>query len=290
MIKGFTSVIIVNYNTKELTAGCIRSIQQYFTEGLYEIIVVDNASSDGSAEELIQQFPSINIIVNKKNVGFGSANNLGAKNAKGEFIFLLNSDTIITQNTLSAFIDFYNKNRHLKIGALGSLMISEERNVVHSLGLYPKFLKRYVKNGQKKKNADLIKEIGESYFGKTDIVVGANMFMEKNVFDFFNGFDENIFLYEEEMELQYRMQQGGYSSFVINERGIIHLEGQSSESYFRRRCSFMSLCYIYKKHLPYPVYLYTRLRMTIFAIFFFKNPKTSLKEKLNYLFLTIAGK
>lgn len=290
MIKGFTSIIIVNYNTKELTASCTRSIQQYFTEGLYEIIVVDNASSDGSVQELQAQFPLINIIANKENIGFGRANNLGAKNAKGEFIFLLNSDTIITQNTLSAFVDFYNKNRHLKIGVLGSLMISAEHKVIHSLGPYPKFLKHYVKNGQQKKNAELIAEISENYFGKTDIVVGANMFMEKKVFDFFGGFDENIFLYEEEMELQYRMQQAGYSSFVINERSIIHLEGQSSESYFRRRCSFISLCYIYKKHLPYPVYLYTRLRMTTFAIFFFKNPKTSLKEKLKYLFLTITGK
>ncbi len=290
MVKGFTSIIIVSYNTKELTHNCIRTIRQYFTDGLYEIIVVDNASTDGSVQYLQQWFPEINVIANNENTGFGRANNIGAKNAKGEFIFLLNSDTIITKNILAAFVDFYNNHRHLKIGVLGSLMISEEHNVIHSLGPYPKFLKRYVKNGQQKKNAELLKEIEENYFGKTDIVVGANMFMAKNVFDFFGGFDENIFLYEEEMELQYRMQQNDYASYVINERSIIHLEGQSSESYFRRKCSFISLCYIYKKHLSYPAYLYTRLRMTVFAIFFFKNPRTTWKEKFNYLFLTILKK
>lgn len=290
MIKDFTSVIIVNYNTRRLTADCIRSIKQHFNAGTYEIIVVDNASSDDSVSYLRAQFPGIEVIAGSHNAGFGTANNAGARRAKGEFILLLNSDTLVIQNILPAFVDFYNRNRNMKIGVLGSLMISQQHSVIHSLGPYPAILKSYVRNGQAKKNAALIREIEANYFGQTDIVVGANMFIEKKIFDLFEGFDENIFLYEEELELQYRMQQKGYGSFVINEKSIIHLEGQSSESYFRRKCSFLSLCYIYKKHLPYTVYLYSRLRMTVFAIFFFKNPRTGWKEKFNYLFLTIFKK
>jgi GT2 family glycosyltransferase len=290
MNKDFTSVIIVNYNTKELTADCIRSVQKYFTPFAYEIIVVDNASSDGSVPYLEKLFPGVGIIANERNIGFGSANNEGAKKATGEFIFLLNSDTIITENILTAFVDFYNKQRHLKIGVLGSLMISEEHKVIHSLGPLPKILGRFIQNGQRKKNSLLIKEIEENYFAQTDTVVGANMFMEKKVFDLFDGFDENIFLYEEEMELQYRMKKAGYASVVINEKSIIHLEGKSSESYFRRKCSFLSLCYIYGRHLPCHLYLYSRVRMTVYALFFFKNSKTTWKEKINYLSLTIFKK
>jgi hypothetical protein len=243
---------------------------------------------DGSVDYLQQQFPDITIIANPVNTGFGTANNTGVGNATGEFILLLNSDTIVTTNVVAKFVAFYETHRQLKLGVVGSLLLSETGAVVHSFGNFPYPLdSRFRKEGTKK---DTERKIAQNYFAATDIVVGANMFMEKAVFDSFGGFDTNIFLYEEEMELQYRMQKSGYTSIVLNEKSIIHLEGKSSESFFKRKCSFISLCYIYKKHLPIHLYLFFRTKMILYALIFFKNPKTTWKEKVDYLELSITGR
>lgn len=285
MTKDLTSIIIVNYNTKELTRDCIHSVMHHFTPQAYEIIVVDNQSADGSVDFLRQLFPNIRIIANEKNLGFGTANNIGVSKAVGEFIFLLNSDTIVTYNILEKFIAFYRQNQQLKPGVLGSLLLSPDKAVVHSFGNFPAPLGSTIKGN--KTEAFVFGKIESNYYAAVDIVVGANMFMETAVFNSFAGFDNNIFLYEEELELQYRMQKSGYMAMVLNEKGIIHLEGKSSASYFKRKCSFISLCYIYKKHLPYWLYVFCRIKMMVYALLFFKNPKTTWQEKLNYLKLSI---
>jgi GT2 family glycosyltransferase len=286
--KGFVSVIIVNYNTKELTAACVQSLFDCVDAGTFEIIVVDNGSVDGSVPHLKNLFPSIIIIESGNNPGFGTANNAGAKIATGEFLLLLNSDTIVKYNILQKFVAFYETHRHLKPGVIGSLLLAEDGALAHSYGSFP-FPFTWLAGKEKDKKVTL-KEVEKNYFAPTKIVVGAGMFIEKALFGSLGGFDENIFLYEEELELQWRMQKLGCTQFVINERGIVHLEGKSSENWFKRKCSFLSLCYVYKKHMPYPLYLFSRARMALYAVAFFKNPRTSLKEKVEYLKLSIKGK
>ncbi len=288
MNKELTSIIIVNYNTRELTCDCICSIQQHCIPGSYEIIVVDNHSSDESVDFLKSSFSSITVIANEKNVGFGSANNIGAAAARGKYLFLLNSDTILREELLSKFIRFYKDHQHLKPGVIGTLLLSNEGTVVHSFGNYSYFLRSG--HTAKKAEDEVLNQVAQQYYAPVQIVVGADMFVEKAVFDSFAGFDPHIFLYEEELELQYRMQLKGYSSIVINEKSIVHLEGQSSGNYFKRKCSLLSLNYILKKHHPYWLYLFCRMRMIFYAVAFFKNPKTSWKEKINYLQLSVLMK
>lgn len=276
------SIIIVNYRTKHLTKNCVDSILNELVDISYEIIIVDNNSGDESVEFLKQEFPEIKIIANAENYGFGKANNIGVANSRGRYIFLLNSDTIIKGNIFNSFVDFFENNLHLKIGSIGSLLISNDNKLLHSYGFFPKNLKRKINL-----KTDLC---DDDYVKNVDIVIGANMFMLKSVFDNFNGFDENIFLYEEELELQYRMKLSGFNSYIINEKKIIHLEGESSTSYFKRECSFLSLCYINNKHLSKFEYMIFRMRSILFAIVFFKNTKISLMEKFNYLKLTINRK
>ena len=285
---GFTSIIIVNYKTKELTVNCVRSMQAHFNPAMYEVIIVDNDSHDGSAAHFRKELPGAIVIESEKNIGFGSANNLGVKEASGEYILLLNSDTLVTANILEKFVSFYTSNSHLKPGVVGSPLIDEAGKVIHSFGNFPFPLKLFT--GSCKSNAETLRDAEQHYFAPTKIVVGADMFIKRSVFDEVGGFDENIFLYEEELELQYRLQQKGYTQFVINERSIIHLEGQSSGSWFKRKSSFISLCYVNRKHLPYGWYIISRLRMILFALIFFKNPKTTWKEKAAYLKLSILAK
>ena len=288
MKKDFTSVIIVNYNTKELTANCIRSLSACFDPSLYEVIVVDNASGDDSVPYLRNLFPWITVIKSEKNIGFGSANNLAVKNAKGEYILLLNPDTIVKSNILRQFTTFYSSHKHLKPGVVGSPLIDEEGNVIHSYGNFPFPLK--LLTGTCKDKAATLKEAEQNYYAPTKIVVGADMFMSKTVFDELDGFDENIFLYEEELELQFRLQKAGYTQYIINEKAIVHLEGQSSGNWFKRKSSFISLCYVNRKHLPYWLYLVSRVRMVLFALIFFKNPQIKWAEKVNYLKLSVLKK
>lgn len=288
MIKGYTSIIIVNYKTKELTVDCVRSIQQHFDNNAYEIIIVDNGSGDGSIDHLKNNLPGVTIIESQKNVGFGSANNMGAVKANGEYLLMLNSDTVIQGNILQKFVDFYSSHQDLKPGVVGSPLIDEAGNVIHSFGNFPYPLRLLA--GTCKDKAGTLKDINENYFASTKIVVGADMFIKRYVFDEVNGFDENIFLYEEELELQYRLQKKGYTQFVINEKSIVHLEGKSSESWFKRKNSFLSLCYVNKKHLPYWLYILSRVRMVLYALIFFKNPATTWKEKTSYLKLSILKK
>ena len=285
--KDFTSIVIVNYKTKELTCNCVNAVLRHFNPLLFEIIIVDNNSEDGSVDYLHQMFPELEIIANKKNTGFGSANNIGISKANGQYIFLLNSDTIVIKNILPDFISFYNDKNILKPGAIGCLLIAENGSVVHSFGNFPSVLQQ-PKNS--KKNKTTLKNIEDNYYSPVDIVVGADMFIEKKIFNEVGGFDENIFLYEEELELQYRLKKAGFTSFIINEKSILHLEGKSSESWFKRKCSFISLCYVIKKHTPNYIYIGWRLKKIMYAVIFFKNPKTTLTEKLEYLQLSILIK
>lgn len=285
--EGFTSVIIVNYNTKELTAACVQSLQAHFDPAAYEVIIVDNDSGDGSAAFLKNELTGVTVIGNKKNAGFGAANNLAAKTARGEYILFLNSDTLVKANVLKKFVDFYGSHAHLKPGVVGSPLMDTAGNVIHSFGNFPFPLRLLA--GACKSKTETLKDAEQNYFAPTKIVVGADMFIKKSVFDEVGGFDENIFLYEEELELQYRLQQKGYTQFVINEKAIVHLEGQSSGNWFKRKNSFASICYVNKKHLPRWLYVFSRLRQVIYALIFFKNRKTTWKEKTSYLKLAVSG-
>ena len=142
------SIIIVNYNTCNLTLNCIKSIQAHSLGFTYEIIVVDNASQDMSAK-LLSKIEGVKYIQNHINAGFGTANNLGVKNSVGKFIFLLNSDTILIENSIKKLLDFYSDNEiNLKIGALGCVLIDQNQNIINSGSYYPTskyFLRSYLR-------------------------------------------------------------------------------------------------------------------------------------------------
>ena len=129
------SIIIVNYNTKELTAACINSIFQY-TEGVeFEVILVDNASTD-SSKAVFSQDPRVRYIYSDRNLGFGRANNLGIREATGRYLFFLNSDTILLNNAVKYFFDFCEKNPEHKIGALGAVLKDRNLRNIHSYGRF----------------------------------------------------------------------------------------------------------------------------------------------------------
>ena len=127
------SIIIVNYNTLGLTSDCIESIVDKTSDLEYEIILVDNASTD-SSKAVFPQDPRVRYIYSDRNLGFGRANNLGIREATGRYLFFLNSDTILLNNAVKYFFDFCEKNPEHKIGALGAVLKDRNLRNIHSYG------------------------------------------------------------------------------------------------------------------------------------------------------------
>lgn len=226
------SVIIVNYNTLELTKNCIRSIIQHTQEIPYEIILVDNASSDGSADAIEKDFPQVKLIRIDKNIGFGPANNVAVKVSKGKFLFFLNSDTELIENSIKKLYLFYTSNTHLNIGVLGGVLLDVYRNPNGCGGIFPtvrsiikeKF--RMLPLGKKifpLADERLLWHLDKPFF-EIDYIIGADMFMSKRHFLEFGGFDETFFMYYEETDLQLNMRRKGLKQYVFTGTKIIHSE------------------------------------------------------------------
>lgn len=242
------SVIIVNYNTYTLTSACIQSIIDH-TEGIsYEIIVVDNASTDGSKEKL-EIDCRIRYIYSEKNGGFGYGNNLGMKVANGDFVFLLNSDTLLLNNAVGEFFQYAKSHNPKTI--YGCYLQGDDGSYRDSFFYFPAFtIKDFIKRIVKPHNYQ------PDYTNReVECICGADMFIPRQAIDEAGMFDENIFLYGEEGELQYRMMKKGYRRMLINSPQIVHLEGESSGNTARYKYGMKSHLYILKKYMNPITYL-----------------------------------
>lgn len=228
------SIIIVNYNTTGLVNQCISSILKYCTNVVYEIIVIDNASSDRSIEKISSLWPSVKLILNKNNNGFGSANNQGIKVAKGEFYFLLNSDAYLVGDCLTPFLAFMKDPQNIDCAVCGAELFTGTSKTTVSFGNFPTITRVIASLGGYmlfksfyKKHMNLGVVNYDSQIKVVDFISGAAMFIRKSVIDVVGPFDEDFFLYFEETELSYRIRKAGYKSVILPHVKIIHLEGQS---------------------------------------------------------------
>lgn len=219
------SIIIINHNTKQLLHDCLDSI--YVQKQINtEIIVVDNASSDGSVEMVKMIFPEVKLIVNDINIGFGKANNQGAKIASGEYLLFLNSDTIMQKSAIDKISKYLEK--QTINGAIGFKIINTNNSLQPSCGNFPTltnltletlFLDRFIKFKKPYHILDTKKYQAEF---KPDWVSGSCFMIKKNVFDKISGFDENFFLYVEEVDLCYRIMKHGYTNIYFPIETVIH--------------------------------------------------------------------
>lgn len=217
------SIIIINYNTPQLVIECINSIKTFTNDLRYEIIVVDNASSDNS-KSILGSLDDIYYIYSDKNLGFGKANNLGAQYAKGKYLFFLNSDTLLTGTAIYSLFKFcekYPKN----IGACGMILKDSNGNDIHSAGSFPSILKECFLKPSLSSYPNNAVDKGD--YISVDYITGADLFMSKTLFEEIDGFDKDFFMYYEETDLQKRIKNKGYEIALIKDRDIIHLEGGS---------------------------------------------------------------
>jgi len=226
------SVIIVNYNTISLLVDAIDSVFEK-TEGVeYEIIVVDNASSDNSKNILADKYgDKITYLALPENIGFGRANNEAAKIAKGRNLFFLNPDTILLNNAVKILSDYLDNNH--RVGCCGGNLYDTDGKPTHSFDRYFTPLLKYFINQLFYGIFSKIffrKNIHYNYLYKplkVKVIIGADLMIKKKLFNKLHGFDPDFFMYHEEAELEYRIIKEGYKVFNVPHAKIIHLEGKS---------------------------------------------------------------
>lgn len=247
------SIIILNYNTYDLTSRCIDSFFSYYSkkisEKTFEVIVVDNNSMD-SDHEFLKKYckeKGITFIQSNENGGFGKGNNIGAKAASGKYLLTLNSDTQVKDNNLEEALQFLDNNP--KIGILGGYIENTDISVQRSYGDFYTFpsviLFLFGSFG---------KDLGEKFFQKpknsqyVDWVSGGFMIIRRQVFEKLQGFDEKIFMYLEDMELCFRAKKIGQEVYYFPRAKVLHAGHGSSSRSFAIINIYKGILYFFKKH------------------------------------------
>jgi GT2 family glycosyltransferase len=283
------SIIIVSYNTRQLLHNCLTSIYQKTKEIEFEVIVCDNGSIDGSLEMVEAEFPRVICVKNDVNIGFGPANNKASKIAKGKYLLLLNSDTIILNNAVWLFYNFAEKN---KKKLLGCFLRDQYNNIIHSFenhnGLIYMFIRLIYSSFPFLLKMKLLfkrKLLYETSSCKeVKYVTGADIFIEKTLFYKLNGFDEAFFMYFEDDDLCRRAKLFGYASFVIPGPKIIHLEGKSSKNSAKKLMIIERSFLTYnKKYLCQFCFILFKIIFIIYAVLRFSSPLYTLSEKKKLL-------
>lgn len=239
------SIIIPNYNTHKLTLDCIKSLKNHLKNISYEIIIVNNSSRD-TEREILQSRLKENgglKIINSENRGFGAANNLGIESAQGEYLLLLNSDTLMVDNSINKMLNFLKK--HPEIGGVTPLMYQKDGKTLqrHFFGQFQSLGLITFKRFQGRRP-----DLKHDFF-YSDTITFAAMMIKKSLFDKVGGFDENFFMYWEDDDLCKRLNKIGFKNAVLTHAKIIHLESQSSPSKKRLGMYYKSQSYYWQKHL-----------------------------------------
>ena len=248
------SVIILNYNVRYFLEQCVLSVESALSNIDGEIIVVDNNSSDDSCAMMKRRFPNVKLIENKVNSGFPKGNNIGVAKAKGEYICILNPDTVVAEDTFTKVLAFAKKQNDL--GIVGCKLIDGTGNFLPEskrgtptpfvaftkiTGLYKIFPKVFGKY--------YAQHLSPNETGKVEILVGAFMVMKRNLYNEISGFDEKCFMYSDDIDLSYMVLQKGKSNYYFHETTVIHYKGESTVkdgTYMKRFQEAM--LFFYKKH------------------------------------------
>lgn len=266
MRKVLVSIIIVNYNTKSLLLQCLDSISKYSNQTIIEVIVVDNASTDGSIETLKSNYKDIVLIENTSNIGFSRANNIGIRIAQGNYLLLLNSDTILLKDSIEPLVSFLDD--HPDVSIVGPKLLNADMSLQRSWFNFPSSFKTFChiveisKLFYKLVNFESIvpiflrskfpafmqRNINNSI--RVDYLLLACLMVRRNVFDQIGLLDENLFFYHEDCDLGYRARANNLSIFYCPRAQIIHIGGSTSSKFKlpAYRSYFKSLVYVVSKH------------------------------------------
>ncbi|MDM8519065.1 glycosyltransferase family 2 protein [Anaerolineales bacterium HSG6] len=245
------SIVIVNWNVKDLLRACLESIATDFS---HEIIVVDSASSDDSAEMIRQEFPHIGLIASQENLGYAKGNNLGTAIAQGRYLLLLNPDTIVKPNTLEAMISYMDD--HPKVGAIGPQLLWPNGDSQSSRRRFPTLgslfwestlLGQWFPNNHYAQKYYMADQPAEQTH-QVDWVVGAAILIRRETWLETGFIDQNFFMYFEETDWCKRCTEKGWQIHYLPTAQIVHYEGKSSEQALTARTLRFQKSKLYYTH------------------------------------------
>jgi N-acetylglucosaminyl-diphospho-decaprenol L-rhamnosyltransferase len=229
------SIVIVNWNSIEFTKQCIESIAAHLSGPTYEIVVVDNASSDDSCSVIRKLFPSTKLICSKQNLGFARANNLGVDHASGQLILFLNPDTLVQDDAIAKMARALTKDQNL--GVIGCTLLNGDLSVqTTSIQPFPTianqllgldWLKRQFPSMRVLGIRELYMDLGDKV-AEVEVISGACLMIKREVFAQVGGFSVEYFMYAEEADLCYKVRKIGFKIGYLQAAKIIHFGGQST--------------------------------------------------------------
>lgn len=230
------SIIIVNYNVKEFIQNLLESIKSASKKISTEVIIVDNASDDGSNELIRQKYPGVKLIVNSRNLGFSKANNLGLKEATGKYLLLLNPDTLVKEDTFEKMIAFFESTPDAGMAGCkllntdGTLQLACRRGFPGPWASFTKVtgLSTLFPGSPLFARYNLT-YLDENKTYSVDAISGAFMMMRREVYEKTGGLDETFFMYGEDLDLCYRVNKAGYKVYYVHSTEIIHYKGESTK-------------------------------------------------------------
>lgn len=281
------SVIILNYNVRYFLEQCVLSVQSALSALDAEIIVVDNNSSDDSCLMMKSKFPNVKLIQNTANFGFPKGNNIGVEQASGKYICILNPDTVVAENTFVKILAFAEKQSNLGItgcrliDGTGQFLPESKRGIptpwvafTKIFGLYKIFPKAKIFNQY------YAQHLKQNQTGKVDILVGAFMFLKRDLYLELEGFDEKCFMYADDIDLSYRALQKQKDNYYFHETTVLHYKGESTikdEKYMKHFQSAMS--FFYQKHFKKSWFFEFFIQIGIWFFSFVKMFQGKTKSK-----------
>ena len=289
------SVIILNYNVRYFLELCLLSVESALQNIDSEIIVVDNNSSDGSCEMIKSRFPNVKLIQNSQNTGFPKGNNIGVAQSKGDYICILNPDTVVAEDTFIKVLAFAERQKDLGIVGVklidgaGNFLPESKRGTPTPFVAFTKMMGLY-KISPKFKICGkyYAQHLPEEETGKVDILVGAFMMMQRQLYEELGGFDENCFMYSDDIDLSYMALKKGKSNYYFGETTVVHYKGESTIKdgvYMKRFQEAMN--FFYNKHFKVSAIFSIVMKIGIAFFSFIKmfqgKPKAK-KEPHSFLF------
>lgn len=220
------SVVILNYNVLHFLELCIKSVEAALVHIDSEIIVVDNLSKDDSCAMVKRLFPNVKLIENSQNFGFSKGNNIAVRQAQGEYLCILNPDTVVAEDTFERILEFADTQKNA--GIIGCRLVDghgaflpESKREIPTPNVAIKKILGYT-------NSYYTHEIKETEVGLSPIFVGAFMCVKKAIYEAVKGFDEDYFMYGEDIDFSYKVHQLGYENIYFGETSVVHYKGEST--------------------------------------------------------------
>jgi GT2 family glycosyltransferase len=266
------SVVIVSWNVRDLLKQTLESLYRETHDVTFESIVVDNGSTDGSVKLVQQAWKQVRLIPLPENKGFAVGNNVGFKEARGRYVLLLNSDTIVLPTTLYGMTRFLDA--HPETGCIGCRHLNPDGTLQRSMDNFPSLLNDFLSYSELHRLPFLQSFLQQRFpwwsehdqLREVDWVNGACMMVRREVIEQIGGLDEGYFIYAEEIDWCYRMRQAGWRVCFTPEAEIIHIGGQAMNRAADKRIvlKYKGQYRFYRKH--YPIWKYVVVRAIVTAV------------------------